>query len=162
MAPATPVIQLIRLNAPRASLPKFVNQFRRTFALGNQSPSPLPSSPASLHCRTLSTAAPIHTGTSSSTAKWLGRNSNSSSRAYSNSSEYRLFPVGYQLPLIDYLTLANFAQKSNLRSQRIRQLRHCYPNSFHKHLRMRTAMQNKSAKSARRMRLRRMSAPGSA
>lgn len=107
MAPATPVIQLIRLNAPRASLPKFVNQFRRTFALGNQSPSPLPSSPASLHCRTLSTAAPIHTGTSSSTAKWLGRNSNSSSRAYSNSSEYRLFPVGYQLPLIDYLTLAN-------------------------------------------------------
>lgn len=108
MAPATPVIQLIRLNAPRASLPKFVNQFRRTFALGNQSPSPSSSQlPASLHCRTLSMAASIHTGTSSSAAKWLGRNSNSSSRAYSNSSEYRLFPVGYQLPLIDYSTLAN-------------------------------------------------------
>lgn len=112
MAPATPVIQLIRLNAPRASLPKFVNQFRRTFALGNQSQlsssSPLPSSPASLHCRTLSTGASIHTGAPTSAAKWLGRNNNSSSsRAYSNSSEYRLFPVWYQLSLIDYSTLAN-------------------------------------------------------
>lgn len=106
MAPATPVIQLIRLNAPRASLPKFVNQFRRTFALGNQSQLSSPS-PASLHCRTLSTAASIHTGTPTSAAKWLGRNTNSSSRAYSNSSEYRLFPVWYQLPLIDYSTLAN-------------------------------------------------------
>lgn len=105
MAPATPVFQLIRLNAPRASLHQFVNQFRRTFALGNQSSSSL--SPASLHCRALSVAAPKHTSTSQLAARWLGSSNSNCSRSYSSASEYSLFPVGYQLPLIDYSTLAN-------------------------------------------------------
>lgn len=162
MAPATPVFQLIRLNSPRASLHKFVNQFRRTFALGNQSSSS-PLSPALLHRRALSAAAPKHTSTSKSVARWLG--SSNSSRSYSNASEYSLLPVGYQLPLIDYSTLVtnkNFTQKSNLRSHPIRQQRHCSQNSFHKHLRTQTAMRNRSARSVRRMRLRKMNAPGNA
>ncbi|TDG40851.1 hypothetical protein AWZ03_012733 [Drosophila navojoa] len=59
MAPV-PVIQLIRLNTPRASLITLANRLRRTFALGNQSLSLSPSS-SPLHVRSLTTAAGIHT-----------------------------------------------------------------------------------------------------
>ncbi|EDW65442.1 mitochondrial import inner membrane translocase subunit TIM50-C [Drosophila virilis] len=76
MAPV-PVIQLIRLNAPRASFHTFANRLRRTFALGNQS---LPLSPAPLHCRPLSTGAAIHTHK----AQVDGAALSSGKRCYSN------------------------------------------------------------------------------
>ncbi|KAH8276677.1 hypothetical protein KR044_008091 [Drosophila immigrans] len=75
MAPANPVIQLMRLNAPRASLHTLANSFRRTFALNNQSSS---SSSPSLSL----SAGAIHTCKAQQTNSWL-----TSSRAYSKTKD---------------------------------------------------------------------------
>ncbi|KAH8386923.1 hypothetical protein KR093_003541 [Drosophila rubida] len=77
MAPAKPVIQLMRLNAPRASLNTLASSFRRTFALNNQSSSP-PSSLSLLQ----SSAGAIHICKAQQSISWLN-----SSRAYSKAKD---------------------------------------------------------------------------
>lgn len=95
MSPAKPVIQLMRLNAPRASFHTIVNQFRRTFALNNHLSS---SSSSPQHCRALSTTASIHITCKPQSNSWLNR------RPYSNTSKYVLL-----LPLNYYLTRYEFS-----------------------------------------------------